>query len=263
MLPQPDLRRRPIIAGNWKMNKTADEAMDLVGEMIDDLDVVEGATIVLCPPFVALYPLVDLVEQSSIMLGAQNMYFEEAGAYTGEVSPVMVADLCDYVILGHSERRQHFGESDADVNKKVKLAFKHSLIPIMCVGETLAQREAGETEQVVGSQLRLGLAGVPPHQAREMVIAYEPIWAIGTGRAATPQDANATIGYLRQQLRELYSAVVSGAARILYGGSVTAANVRDLMNQPELDGALVGGASLKPDDFVRICAVTAELKGIR
>jgi triosephosphate isomerase len=262
-LPQPDLRRRPIIAGNWKMNKTADEAMDLVVEMIDDLDAVEGATIVLCPPFVALYPLVDLVEQSSVMLGAQNMYSEEAGAYTGEISPVMVADLCDYVILGHSERRQYFGETDADVNQKVELAFKHSLIPIMCVGETLAQREAGATEQVVGSQLRLGLDGVPPHQAREIVIAYEPVWAIGTGRAATPQDANATIAYLRQSLRELYSVVVSGAVRILYGGSVTAVNVRDLMNQPELDGALVGGASLNPDEFVRICAITAELKGIR
>ncbi len=262
-MPQPDLRRRPIIAGNWKMNKTADEAMDLVEEMIDDLDAVEGTTVVLCPPFVGLYPLVDLVEQSSVMLGAQNMHSEEAGAYTGEISPIMVADLCDYVILGHSERRQYFGETDASVNQKVKLAFEHSLIPIMCVGETLAQREAGVTERVGGSQLRLGLEGVPPHQAREIVIAYEPIWAIGTGRAATPQDANATIAYLRQNLRDLYSPVVSGAVRILYGGSVTASNVRDLMNQPELDGALVGGASLKPDEFVRICAVTAELKGIR
>lgn len=261
-MPAPDLRRRPMIAGNWKMNKTADEAMDLVEEMIDDLDVVDGATIVLCPPFVALYPLVDILEQTSVMLGAQNMHSEEAGAYTGEISPAMVADLCDYVILGHSERRQYFGETDAGVNQKIKLAFKHNLIPIVCVGESLARYEGGATEEVVGGQLRLALEGLPPHHAREVVIAYEPIWAIGTGRAATPEGANQTIAYLRRTLLAMYSPVVSGAVRILYGGSVTAANIRDLMTQPELDGALVGGASLKPDDFVRICAVTAELKGV-
>ena len=257
----PAMQRTPMIAGNWKMNKTADEAIDLVEEMLDDLEALDGVDVVICPPFVALYPLTDLVEGSTIFLGAQNMHQSDAGAFTGEVSPLMLETMCDYVIVGHSERRQYFGETDEAVNEKVRAAYAHHLVPILCVGESAAQRQAGETQTIVGLQLAAALHSLPPHQAREIVIAYEPIWAIGTGVACAAEDANVTIGYLRGQLRQLYSPVVSGAVRILYGGSVTPKNIDELMRQPEIDGALVGGASLKADDFVRLCARATEIKG--
>jgi triosephosphate isomerase len=253
--------RTPIIAGNWKMNTTVDEALDLVDEMIDDLEDVEGVKVVLCPPFVSLDILAEAVEGSSVAVGAQNMHYLDKGAYTGEISPVMLADLCDYVILGHSERRQYFGETDELVNKKVGAALRHGLIPIVCVGETLAQHDAGQAEAVVTAQVQGCLAGIEATDVAGLVIAYEPVWAIGTGRASTGADANAVIATIRRTIAELYDAAIAQVVLIQYGGSVTAANIAEFICQPEIDGALVGGASLKPEEFVGIVRQTAEIKG--
>ncbi len=247
--------RVPFIAGNWKMNTTVEEGIKLVQEMKGDLDRIEGVEKAICPPFISLLAIRDLVAGSSIGLGAQNVYFEEKGAYTGEISPNMLAGLCTYVIIGHSERRQYFGETDESVNKKVKAAIKVGLKPIMCVGESLEQEEAGLTEQVVNSQVKKGLAEIDKPES--LVVAYEPIWAIGTGKAATGERANATIGLIRENLAHIYGKDFAESIRIQYGGSVTAANVTEFMSQPEIDGALVGGASLKPGEFVTIVAHTA------
>jgi triosephosphate isomerase len=250
--------RLPIIAGNWKMNTTVDEAMALVRDMLGGLEDIGGVEKVVCPPFVSLAEVKPVLDKSSVRLGAQNMHFEEKGAYTGEVSPVMLAHLCEYVIVGHSERRQYFGETDEIVNRKVKAALKFNLKPIMCVGETLAENEAEKTEEVVTRQVKKGLAGVD--RADGLVIAYEPIWAIGTGKAATGKQANATIGLIRRTVQELYGADVAQGLRIQYGGSVTGANIVEFISQPEIDGGLVGGASLKAADFVSIVEQTAKTK---
>lgn len=245
--------RTPFVAGNWKMNKTVAEARHLVSEMVPGLQAIKGVEKVLCPPFIDLVAVAALLEGTDIGLGAQNMYWESSGAFTGEVSPTMVAEICKYVILGHSERRSYFGETDASVNKKIKAAFEHSLIPIVCVGETLSEYEANQTAEVVGRQVRLGLAGIDLLAASTIVIAYEPIWAIGTGRAATGVDANAVVAnIIRPGMAELFGAAIAQSIRVLYGGSVKPGNAAEFFAQPDIDGALVGGASLKVADFLGI-----------
>jgi triosephosphate isomerase len=248
-----------LIAGNWKMNTTASEAERLVLEMLERLDRIEGVEKVLCPPFVSLVGINMMLQNSSIKLGAQNMYFESKGAYTGEVSPFMIRELCEFVILGHSERRWYFGETDEIVNKKVKAALANELKPILCVGERLEENEAGKTQEVISRQLRGALNGVEP--VRDLVVAYEPVWAIGTGKAATGKQAAATIQFIRDIVSELWNRSMGQDLRILYGGSVTSANVAEFVSLPEIDGALVGGASLKADEFVSIVEKTSEIKG--
>jgi triosephosphate isomerase len=250
-----------LIAGNWKMNTTAAEAERLVLEMLERLDRTEGVEKVLCPPFVSLVGISMMLENSSIKLGAQNMYFESKGAYTGEVSPLMLRELCEFVILGHSERRWYFKESDDLINKKVKAALANKLKPILCVGERLEENEAGKTQDVVGGQLRRGLKDIEP--IADLVIAYEPVWAIGTGKAATGRQAAATIQFIRDVVGKLWNESMAQELRILYGGSVTSANVAEFVSLPEIDGALVGGASLKADEFVGIVEKTAEVKARR
>lgn len=245
--------RKPIIAGNWKMYKTIPEARELVTGLKEKLKETDQVEVVVCPPFTALAPVAELIKGSGIGLGAQNLFWEEEGAYTGEVSPVMLRDLgCEYVIIGHSERRQYFGETDEMVNKKVKAALGHKLRPIICVGETLAQREAGETETLVANQVEKALAGVDAADLPQVVIAYEPIWAIGTGRSSTGEDANQVIGLIRKTIARLYQQELADQVRIQYGGSVKPENIKEFMAQPEIDGALVGGASLKVDSFMAI-----------
>lgn len=245
--------RTPFVAGNWKMYKTVAEARHLVSEMVPGLQAIKGVEKVLCPPFTDLMAIAALLEGTEIGLGAQNMYWETAGAYTGEVSPTMVAELCRYVILGHSERRTYFGETDANVNKKLKAALAHSLIPIVCVGETLSENEAQQTADVVNRQVKLGLAGIDLPAANTIVIAYEPVWAIGTGKAATAPGANVVVAdVIRPALAELFGTSIAQSIRVLYGGSVKADIAAEFFNQPDIDGALVGGASLKVADFVAI-----------
>ncbi|MFA4835387.1 MAG: triose-phosphate isomerase [Dehalococcoidia bacterium] len=251
--------RKPIIAGNWKMNTTVDEAVSLVKAMKERLESIKGVDKVVCPPFVSLTSVREVLKGSSIGLGAQNMYFEEKGAYTGEVSGAMLSGLCQYVILGHSERRGYFGDTDELVNKKIKAALKAGLKPIVCVGETLEENEAGKTEAVVSRQVKAALAGIA--SIDNLVLAYEPIWAIGTGKAATEQQANATIGLIRKVVAGLYGKAAE-ELRIQYGGSANAKNTAALMSQPQIDGALVGGASLKPDEFVSMVEQAARVKGL-
>jgi len=248
--------RMPLIAGNWKMNTTISEAVKLVNELRQGLDEIDNVDKVLCPPFVSLVAVGKLIKGSSIKLGAQNLYFEEKGAYTGEISPLMLAELCEFVIIGHSERRQYFNETDEIINKKIKAALKVGLKPILCIGERLEENEAGLTAEVVTKQLKLALVGID--DLSKMIIAYEPIWAIGTGRAATGKQANQTISLIRSNVSQLYDKKTARDVRILYGGSVTADNATEFMQQPEIDGALVGGASLKADQFLRIVKQTSE-----
>ena len=250
--------RTPIIAGNWKMNTTASEAIDLVKAMKKRLNSITGVEKVLCPPFVSLSIVRDLIKGTPIKLGAQNMHYERGGAYTGEISPVMLSGLCEFVILGHSERRAHFGESDRIVNKKVKAALGLKLTPIVCVGESLEQNEAGETIDVVTRQIKAAFEGVESLQ--DTVIAYEPIWAIGSGKSARGEQANAISGIIRSVIAQLYSDSVAQDMRIQYGGSVTAANVAEFVGQTEIDGALVGGASLKASEFIGIVEQTSKIK---
>jgi triosephosphate isomerase len=253
--------RRPIVAGNWKMNKTVAEAVEFVRAIRRGLNDVEGADRVLCPPFTALAAVKELLAATGIGLGAQNMYWEEKGAFTGEVSPGMLTELCQYVILGHSERRAYFGETDEGVNRKVKAALAHGLLPIVCVGETEPQYDAGQTRAVVGGQVRGCLAGLSAEQVAGLVIAYEPVWAIGTGKAATAAGAGAVIGLtIRGTIAELHGEATAQVVRVQYGGSVTPANIAEFMAHPDIDGALVGGASLKPD-FVDLARIAAETKG--
>ena len=251
--------RIPFIAGNWKMNTTVAEAEKLVLEMLDKLDRIEGVEKVLCPPFVSLVAINMMLQGSSIKLGAQNMYFETKGAYTGEISPVMLSQLCEFVILGHSERRGYFGETDEIVNKKIKTALTNKLKPILCVGERLAENETGKTEEVINRQVTAALNGIEP--VRDLVIAYEPVWAIGTGKAASSAQAAATIQSIRDVVAKLWNKSIAQDLRILYGGSVTSANIAEFISHPEIDGALVGGASLKAEEFVSIVEQTAEIKG--
>lgn len=250
--------RTPIIAGNWKMNNTIAEAAELVKAMKEKLHPIAGVEKVLCPPFISLTTVKELIKGTSIKLGAQNMYFEHSGAYTGEISLAMLAGLCEFVILGHSERRGYFGETDQLVNKKVKAALGGGVIPIVCVGESLEQNNAGETVAVVTRQVKAAFDGVT--SPRGTVIAYEPIWAIGTGKAATGGQANATIKIIRDTVAQIYGDSAAKAIRIQYGGSVNSANIAEFVKQPEIDGALVGGASLKAPDFLGIVEQTAKIK---
>jgi triosephosphate isomerase (TIM) len=250
--------RIPIVAGNWKMNKTVEEARSLVYEMTRKLREIEGVEKVLCPPYPALLAVSAMLQGSDISLGAQNMHWEEKGAFTGEVAPNMVAEFCQYVIIGHSERRAYFGETDATVNKKVHAALAHDLTPIVCVGESLDEYVSDRTGEVVRRQISQGLAGVDPAKAAIIVVAYEPIWAIGTGRASSGENANAVLAeHIRPALADLFGAETAQAIRIQYGGSVTAANADEFFGQSEIDGALVGGASLKVDEFVAITQAAA------
>ena len=250
--------RTPIIAGNWKMNTNMAEATELVTAMKKKLNRITGVEKVLCPPFVSLTSVKELVKGTSIKVGAQNMYFELTGAYTGEISPVMLAGLCEFVILGHSERRAHFGDSDQIVNKKVRAALGMQLTPIVCVGETLEQNEAGETIEVITRQVRAAFEGIDSPVGA--VIAYEPIWAIGTGKAAKGDQANTISRLIRSVVAQLYGDAIAQEMRIQYGGSVTSSNTAEFISQPEIDGALVGGASLKATEFVSIVEQTAKIK---
>ncbi len=258
--------RRPLIAGNWKMFKTIAETRHLVSELVPGLQGLSGVEKVICPPFTSLLAASALLEGTDIRLGAQNLHWELSGAYTGEISPLMLAELCQYVIIGHSERRTYFGETDEIVNMKVRAAMKSCLMPIVCVGETLRENESGRTAEVVKRQVREGLKGI--ELAAEcntgdagdpgFVIAYEPVWAIGTGRAATMEGANAVIAdMIRPALAERFGAAVAQSVRVLYGGSVKADNAAEFFNAPDIDGALVGGASLKTTEFVRIVQAAA------
>jgi triosephosphate isomerase len=250
--------RRPFVAGNWKMYKTTAEARVLLSELLPELTTIREVEIVLCPPFTSILPVASLLEGTSIGVGAQNMHWEASGAFTGEVAPPMLVEFCKYVILGHSERRAYFGETDANVNRKVRAALAHDLVPIMCVGETLAENEAGITQEVVVRQVQHGMEGVEGKSIGSVVIAYEPVWAIGTGRAATVADANAVIaGIIRAWLEHTYGPELSQTVRILYGGSVKASNAADFFSYPDIDGALVGGASLKAAEFIPIVRAAA------
>ncbi|MFZ5988675.1 MAG: triose-phosphate isomerase [Bacillota bacterium] len=246
------MSRRIIAAGNWKMNKTAKEAVEFVEALrsrVSDAD----AEVVVGVPFICIPGVKKAVEGSNIKVAAQNMHWEEKGAFTGEISGPMLADLgVDYVIIGHSERRQYFAETDETVNKKAHAAFKYGLKPIICVGESLAQREQGVTAELVRYQVKIALLGLSGDQVKDTVIAYEPIWAIGTGKTATNEQAEEVCAVIRDTVKELYGNAVAEAVRVQYGGSVTAANAAELFSMPNIDGGLVGGASLKLDDFEKI-----------
>lgn len=247
--------RTPLLAGNWKMNKTAGQAVRLVQDLAELIKKVKDVEVVVCPPFTALKSVSTVIELDglAIKLGAQDMYWEEKGAFTGEISPIMLKDLrVDYVIVGHSERRQYFGETDETVNKKVRSSLDHELTPIVCMGETLEEREREETSTIVEGQIVGGLAGLDPLEVERMVIAYEPIWAIGTGVTATPEDANDVIRHIRAVIGSQFTPPAAKRVRILYGGSVTPENIDGLMDEPDIDGALVGGASLDVEKFARI-----------
>jgi triosephosphate isomerase len=247
--------RKKIVAGNWKMNKTVAEANRLVSEMIPGLNAVKGIDRVLCPPYTALFSIKEMLLGTEIELGAQNLYWEESGAFTAEVAPAMVAELCQYVIIGHSERRQYFGETDVMVNQRVKAALKIGLKPIVCIGETLEENQAGKTDAVVSKQVQGGLADLTPEEGANLVIAYEPVWAIGTGLAATAEDADAIHReVVRKSLADMFGLEVAQEIRIQYGGSVKPENAADFFAQPDIDGALVGGASLKAESFIAIAA---------
>jgi triosephosphate isomerase (TIM) len=245
--------RLPFIAGNWKMNKTVAEACDLVRELKAAIAGIEGVEVAIAPPFTALYAVRQELQDSAIHLAAQNFFWEEKGAYTGEVSPAMLKEVgCRYVIIGHSERRQLFSETDETVNRRIKAALGHGLKPIFCVGETLREREEGQTFPVIERQVEGGLKGIGEEGAKDLVVAYEPVWAIGTGKTATPQQAEEVHRFIREKIERIYSRQVSEGIRIQYGGSVTPENIKGLMDQRDIDGALVGGASLKSETFSRI-----------
>jgi triosephosphate isomerase (TIM) len=246
-------KRKPIIAGNWKMNKTSTEARELAGKLIPLVSGVKDRDIVLAPPFTSIPAVAETIKGTNMALSAQDLFWEEMGAFTGEISAEMLLDLgCKYVIIGHSERRQFFCETDETVNKKVRQALKKGLLPIVCVGELLSEREAGKANEVIERQVAGALMGVAAAEMQKIVIAYEPVWAIGTGKTATPDQANEIHAFIRQKIKSMYTSDVAGALRIQYGGSVTPENVSTLMAMPDIDGALVGGASLKPDSFAAL-----------
>ncbi|MFA5524393.1 MAG: triose-phosphate isomerase [Tissierellales bacterium] len=243
--------RIPIIAGNWKMNKTIEEAIQLVKAIKDNLK--NDIEAVVCVPFTALSEVKKEISNTELKLGAQNMHWEESGAFTGEISPSMLKEAgVDYVIIGHSERRQYFGETDETVNMKIKAALKHDLMPIVCVGETLEQREANIEKEVVESQVLKAFTDIGSQEMVSIVIAYEPIWAIGTGKTATKEEANEIIGFIRRIIMDKYGQEVSNKIRIQYGGSVKPSNITEIMEQSDIDGALVGGASLKSEEFIKL-----------
>ena len=245
--------RQHIIAGNWKMHKTVDEAVSLVNELKNLVRDASDVEVVVCPPFTAIYAVREALRGSNIQLAAQNMHWEDEGAFTGEVSPIMLRNLgCKYVILGHSERRTYFGETDEGVNRKAKSAIANGLLPIICVGETLEEREGGKTEEVVTRQTKAALEGIKTKGAERIVIADEPVWAIGTGRTASSDEANRVIRIIRNTVAEVFNSRIADEIRIQYGGSVKPGNIADLLNQPDIDGALVGGASLDASSFAAI-----------
>lgn len=245
--------KRPIIAGNWKMYKTIGEALELVNGLKAELKGETAVEIVVCPPFTAISKVAEALKGSDIGCGAQDMYWEEEGAYTGEIAPKMLTDLgCKFCIVGHSERRTYFHETNETVNRKVKAALKHGLTPIMCVGERLEERDAGKTFDVVKDHLEGGLAGLSKEDVAKIIIAYEPVWAIGTGRNATPEQAQEVHGFIRGLLKKAYGEDISSKVRIQYGGSVKPDNIKGIMAGADIDGALVGGASLKVKDFAEI-----------
>jgi triosephosphate isomerase len=247
------MARKPIIAGNWKMHKTRQQAADLANALAASVGTYDAVEVVLCPPFTALETVAQAIRGTKISLGAQNCHWADQGAYTGEISPLMLVDVgCKYVIIGHSERRQYFAETDESINKKAQAAYRHGLIPIICVGETLEERQAGKTESVVTTQVRGCLQGLPAEKVAESVIAYEPVWAIGTGQTATKEQAQEVHALIRKLVAEMFSTDVAEKVRIQYGGSVKPQNIRELMAQPDIDGALVGGASLEEDSFAAI-----------
>ncbi len=248
--------RTPLIAANWKMNTTINEATVLVQQMLGSLNVIKNVDKVICPPFISLAATAEIIRGSSIKLGAQNMHFEQKGAYTGEISPPMLSGLCSFVIIGHSERRQYFNDTDEVINKKLMSALEAGITPILCVGEKLEDNEEGRAADVISRQLELDLAGID--NTGELVIAYEPIWAIGSGKSASSSQANTTIGLIRKRVAGILDKDTAAKTRILYGGSVTADNIAEFMNQPEIDGALVGGASLKAEQFISIVKQAAD-----
>ncbi|MEX1248074.1 MAG: triose-phosphate isomerase [Anaerolineales bacterium] len=252
------MARIPLVAGNWKMNRTTADALRLVEDMLPGLQPVPGVEKLLCPPATSLMAVSAVLDKSGVALGAQNLYWENEGAFTGELSPAMVAEYCQYVILGHSERRALFHESDLDVHRKVQAALAADLRPVLCVGETLEQNEAGRAAEVVSSQLRAALDGVQINVSSALVIAYEPVWAIGTGKAATPELTDTLLrNVVRPTLGGLFGEEIAQGMRVLYGGSVNAANAAAFFAMPEIDGALVGGASLKAKEFVEITRAAA------
>jgi triosephosphate isomerase len=244
--------RIPIIAGNWKMNMNLKETTQFVNDLKEQVANTD-VEVVICPPYTLLYTLKELTKGTNIKIGSQNMHWEEKGAFTGEISPLMLNDLdIEYCIIGHSERRQYFGETNESVNKKIISALKYGIKPILCVGETLEERNAGETERLIKTQISEAFKGINEQDAIKIVVAYEPIWAIGTGETATPEQANSVIAYIREILKGLYNEAISEEIRIQYGGSVKPNNIVDLMDQDDIDGALVGGASLKAESFSEI-----------
>lgn len=253
--------RRYLIAGNWKMNCGPDEAAKLLEDIKTQKSVIsEDVDVLVCPPFISLSMAVNYLHDTEIQIGAQNMHFEDNGAYTGEISATMLAESgCNYVLIGHSERRQYFGETDHTVNKKVHKALQHSLAPVVCVGETLEQREENSHFDLVHIQIKNALTNITAEEALDVVIAYEPIWAIGTGETATPEQAQEMHAHIRKGLEELYDAETASAIRILYGGSMKPGNANDLLSQPDVDGGLIGGASLKAADFTEIINIAEKL----
>jgi len=268
--------RTPMMAGNWKMNCDNEEAWDLAIGVADATEAVEGCTVVLCPPFTALSTVEEAIEGTDLALGAQNLYWAEKGAFTGEISPQMLTSCgCEYVIVGHSERRGRFGaapeadaglltvfgDSDATVSRKTCAALASDLMPIVCVGELLSERQAGQTDQIVEAQVRAALEGLDPEDIEDVTFAYEPVWAIGTGEVCDAPEANRVLGMIRSVLGEIVGAEAAAEMILLYGGSMKPDNVRGLMEQPEVDGGLVGGASLQAEHFAEMVRIAAEVKG--
>jgi triosephosphate isomerase len=255
--------RVPLVAANWKMNKTVGEALHFIELFMEGWGEVTGVEVIIAPPFTALLPVRHTIGQKKIGLAGQNLFWEEKGAYTGEVSPGMLKDVgCTHVIIGHSERRKYFGESDETVNRKTRAALREGLVPIMCIGESLEQRERGETLQIIEGQVKNGLQGLNKDELADIIIAYEPIWAIGTGMNATPQQAQEVHAHIRSLVSDMWEDELASRARILYGGSVNPDNSHQLMREADIDGALVGGASLKPDAFREIVISTAKAKEV-
>jgi len=250
--------RKPVIAGNWKMNKTVEEARSLIYELSLGLREIKGVEKIIIPPYLSILTAAALLEGTDIGLGAQNLHWEEKGAFTGEISAEMIAEFCQYVLIGHSERRIYFGESNETVNKKIFSAISKNLIPIVCIGETLDEKEAGQTRDVLEGQIRAGLKDVPRDIISSLLIAYEPVWAIGTGKASSGKDASDVIReIIRPVLQDMFGGDLTNSIRVLYGGSVTGANASEFFNYDDIDGALVGGASLKTDEFVKIAQAGA------
>lgn len=244
--------RIPLIAANWKMNKTTDEAISFAEDILIDMENLDGVEVLICPPFTSLSVLNQLFSASKVKLGAQNIYFEKRGAFTGEISGEMINEFCSYVLVGHSERRHIFGEDNETINKKLKTALEAGLSVVLCIGETLEERKAKKTIEVVEEQLKKGLDGVTAEDMKKIVLAYEPVWAIGTGITATPEQAEGAHAYIRDIIKKMYEIGVAQDIRILYGGSVKPENVKTLMDQYDIDGVLVGGASLDPKSFIQL-----------